>query len=79
MAELEQMARRHPGCDIQVVDNILDMAYFKDFLPVLAEAALGVDLFYETKSNLKKRADTAAARAGITRIQPGIECSPTPC
>jgi ribosomal peptide maturation radical SAM protein 1 len=73
MAELEQMAREHPGCDIQVVDNILDMAYFKDFLPMLADKRLGVDLFYETKSNLKKEQIRLLRRAGITRIQPGVE------
>ena len=73
MAELEQMVREHPGCDIQVVDNILDMSYFKDFLPMLAERRLGVDLFYETKSNLKKEQIRLLRRAGITRIQPGVE------
>ena len=28
--------KRYPGCDIQVVDNILDMNYFKTLLPELA-------------------------------------------
>src|SRR5258708_22444047 len=71
--ELAQLAREHPGCDIQVTDNILDMAYFKDFLPELAERRLGVDLFYETKSNLKKEQIRLLRRAGVRRIQPGIE------
>jgi ribosomal peptide maturation radical SAM protein 1 len=73
LSELEELARLHPGCDIQVVDNILDMAYFKDFLPMLAERGLGVDLFYETKSNLRKEQVRLLRRAGIRRIQPGIE------
>ncbi len=71
--ELTRMVGEHPGCDIQVVDNILDMAYFKDFLPMLAERRLGVDLFYETKSNLKKDQIRLLRQAGITRIQPGVE------
>jgi ribosomal peptide maturation radical SAM protein 1 len=71
--ELAQLAREHPGCDIQVTDNILDMGYFKDFLPELAERRLGVDLFYETKSNLKKEQVRLLRRAGVRRIQPGIE------
>jgi ribosomal peptide maturation radical SAM protein 1 len=71
--ELAQLAREHPGCDIHVTDNILDMAYFKDFLPELAERRLGVDLFYETKSNLKKEQVRLLRRAGVRRIQPGIE------
>jgi ribosomal peptide maturation radical SAM protein 1 len=73
IAELEELARKHPSCDIQVVDNILDMGYFKDFLPILAERKLGLDLFYETKSNLKKEHVRLLRSAGISRIQPGIE------
>jgi ribosomal peptide maturation radical SAM protein 1 len=71
--ELAQLAREHPGCDIHVTDNILDMGYFKDFLPELAERRLGVGLFYETKSNLKKEQVRLLRRAGVRRIQPGIE------
>ncbi|HXB54650.1 MAG TPA: RiPP maturation radical SAM C-methyltransferase [Vicinamibacteria bacterium] len=71
--ELAQLAAEHPGCDIQVTDNILDMGYFKDFLPALAERRLGVDLFYETKSNLKKDQVRLLRQAGVRRIQPGIE------
>jgi ribosomal peptide maturation radical SAM protein 1 len=73
VAELEGMVRGHPGCDVQVVDNILDMAYFKSLLPMLAERKLGVDLFYETKSNLKKEQIRLLREAGISRIQPGVE------
>jgi ribosomal peptide maturation radical SAM protein 1 len=73
LGELERMVGEHPGCDVQVVDNILDMGYFKDFLPMLAQRRLSVDLFYETKSNLKKGQIRLLRRAGITRIQPGVE------
>mgnify|MGYP003694331571 CR=1 FL=1 len=34
------LATTHPGCDIQVVDNILDLKYFKTLLPELAERKL---------------------------------------
>lgn len=73
LADLERMAGEHPGLDVQVVDNILDMAYFKDFVPALAERKLGVPLFYETKANLRKEQIRLLRKAGITRIQPGIE------
>ncbi len=73
VGELERLARRHPGCDVQVVDNILDMRYFGDFLPMLAERKLGVALFYETKSNLKKAQVRLLREAGVRRIQPGVE------
>lgn len=71
--ELVALTERHPGCDIQVVDNILDMEYFKTFLPALAERRLDFGLFYETKSNLKKEQVRMLRAAGVSEIQPGIE------
>jgi radical SAM superfamily enzyme YgiQ (UPF0313 family) len=56
---------------LAAADNILPMSYFNDFVPLLGE--LGVDLFYETKSNLREE-QVAALRSGNVRsIQPGIE------
>jgi ribosomal peptide maturation radical SAM protein 1 len=71
--ELVTLARRHPGCDLQVVDNILDMGYFKTLLPELAARRLDLGLFFETKSNLKKDHIRLLRAAGIRYIQPGIE------
>src|SRR5262249_38799339 len=64
---------RYPEGDIQVVDNILDLAYFKTLLPELADRGLDFGLFYETKSNLKKEQVRLLRRAGVHQIQPGIE------
>ncbi len=71
--ELVSLAAQHPGCDIQVVDNILDMDYFKNVLPELAARQVGLELFYETKSNLRKDQIRLLRAAGIVEIQPGIE------
>ena len=73
LAELTHLATSYPGSDIQVVDNILDLKYFKTLLPELAERKLNVSLFYETKSNLKKEQVRLLRDAGVTHIQPGIE------
>jgi len=73
LAELTHLAESHPGCDIQVVDNILDLKYFRTLLPALADKQLDVSLFYETKSNLKKDQVRLLRDAGVTMIQPGIE------
>ena len=73
LAELTHLATSHPGCDIQVVDNILDLKYFKTLLPELAKRKLNVSLFYETKSNLKKDQVRLLRDAGVLTIQPGIE------
>jgi len=72
-AEFQDLVRRFPDCDIQVVDNILDWNYFKTLLPALARKKLKIDLFYETKSNLKKDQVRLLRDAGVRSIQPGIE------
>ncbi len=72
-AEFKHLADTHPKSHIQVVDNILDLKYFKTLLPTLAEKKLSIDLFYETKSNLKKHQVKGLRDAGVNSIQPGIE------
>ena len=71
--ELAWLTKRHPGCDVDVTDNILDMRYFNDFLPGLAARRPLATLFYEVKSNLKKSQLRALKNAGVRSIQPGIE------
>lgn len=71
--ELASLTTRYPGRAICVVDNILDMSYFKTFIPALKEASLNADLFWEVKSNLKKSHVRQLKEANIRRIQPGVE------
>ncbi|KAB8145159.1 RiPP maturation radical SAM protein 1 [Chloroflexia bacterium SDU3-3] len=73
MAELVHLASGHPDSPISVVDNILDMKYFKDFIPSLIAKEMNLDLFYEVKANLRKEQVQMMRQAGITGIQPGIE------
>lgn len=58
-------------------DAILDYKYFATVLPELArlrrQYSLGLTLFYETKSNLRRQDVALLAAAGVKRIQPGIE------
>lgn len=71
--EFTTVTAKYPGYPIYVVDNILNLAYFKDLLPQLAERKLGLDLFFEVKANLKKEQLRQLRAAGVTIIQPGIE------
>ena len=71
--EFTQVTAKYPGYPIYVVDNILNLAYFKDLLPQLAERNLGLDIFFEVKANLKKEQLRQLRSAGVTIIQPGIE------
>jgi ribosomal peptide maturation radical SAM protein 1 len=73
IAELSSLTARYPNLPISVVDNILDMKYFKDFIPALIERELRLDLFYEIKANLSKEQLKLLHDAGIHDVQPGIE------
>jgi ribosomal peptide maturation radical SAM protein 1 len=71
--ELISLTGQYPNCSVSVVDNILELKYFNDFIPELTARRLGVELFYESKSNLRKEQVRQLRDAGITAIQPGIE------
>jgi len=71
--EFAQQVRRYRSFHLEAVDNILDMAYLKDLLPVLVAAETGYEIFYEVKANLSREQLRLLARAGVTSIQPGIE------
>lgn len=57
---------------VEMVDNILDMQYFRTVLPELA-AQPKADIFYEVKANLSKEQVQMLAQAQVKWIQPGIE------
>jgi len=71
--ELTYLTNRYPGYHVSVVDNILDMKYFKDLIPEITARKLDIELFYEVKANLKKEQVRLLRDAGVTIIQPGIE------
>lgn len=72
-AELTGLCARHGVVDAANADNILEMRYFDEFIPRLAESGAGLRIFYETKSNLKPWHWAALGRAGIRKVQAGIE------
>jgi ribosomal peptide maturation radical SAM protein 1 len=71
--ELEYLVDRWQVDLVVTVDNILDMRYFNDLLPTLAEARRPMRIFYEVKANLSRKQIAMLAAAGVYRIQPGLE------
>ena len=71
--EIDFLARRHGVKRIDSVDNILDVRYIQTLFPRLAASGLGVELFYEVKSNLRYDQLAALRAGGMRTIQPGIE------
>jgi ribosomal peptide maturation radical SAM protein 1 len=70
--ELSYLASRH-GSDFVSADTILDMRYFDEFLPRLAREGPNITMYFQMKANLRPEQLTLLARAGIKKIQPGIE------
>lgn len=71
--ELVTQAHRYRTFRFHGVDNILDMGYLRQLFPVLAEAGVTYEIFYEVKANLTRDQIRTLARGGVTSIQPGIE------
>ena len=71
--EIAELRERYGVPTFSVVDDILDMRYFKSVLPMLTEARLGADFFWEVKANLTAEHVRQLRDAGVVFIQPGIE------
>jgi ribosomal peptide maturation radical SAM protein 1 len=71
--ELSDLRARYSVRTFNVVDDILDMGYFKTVMPDLAKAGLDIDFFWEIKSNLTHEQVRLLRKAGVTSVQPGIE------
>jgi ribosomal peptide maturation radical SAM protein 1 len=78
LEELTTLARRYQRLDFEITDNILDLRYLRDVLPQLCELGYDLRLYYETKANLRREQVRLLKRAGVDRIQPGIESLSTP-
>jgi len=71
LQDFSRLQERYGSGRFEVVDNILDMRYFTSVLPQLE--GRGLNIFYETKANLKREHVQQLARSGVRWIQPGIE------
>jgi len=70
--EFKYLSEKYNNNKFEVVDNILPMEYMKTVIPQLSKNKQ-YNIFYETKSNLKKEHIEQLANAGIQWIQPGFE------
>jgi ribosomal peptide maturation radical SAM protein 1 len=73
IAELRHLVSAYGVRAVELVDNILDMRYFHDFIPAVIDADLGLELFLEVKANLGKEQLRMLRDAGTCVFQPGIE------
>jgi ribosomal peptide maturation radical SAM protein 1 len=73
LEEMRYLRDRYDTTSFSMVDDILDLRYFRSVLPALAEAELGIEFFWEVKANLTREQVRQLRDAGVIYIQPGIE------
>lgn len=73
LREMDVLSKRYGSNRFEAVDNIMDMRYYKTLIPEIIRAGSPYRIFYETKSNLKRRQVELLRRAGVIWIQPGVE------
>ncbi|HEY6348788.1 MAG TPA: RiPP maturation radical SAM C-methyltransferase [Candidatus Angelobacter sp.] len=71
--EIKHLVTTYEGGDIYNTDNIVDLRYFSELFPRLISEGIQVNLFYETKANLKKSQLLIFKKLGSKSFQPGIE------
>lgn len=71
--EIHDLSKRYGISTFEAVDNILDMSYFRTFLPALAGNGHELRFLYEVKANLTRDEVRMLSDAGVAWIQPGIE------
>jgi len=71
--EIKYLLETYRNPEIFTTDNIVDVRYFSELFPRLAADGVKLQLFYETKANLKKSQLMSFWNVGSTRFCPGIE------
>jgi ribosomal peptide maturation radical SAM protein 1 len=70
---IRELRRRHGLDRFFAVDNIIDHRYYETLLDRLAKEPGSLLVHYEIKSNLTRHQVEKLARAGVRKVQPGIE------
>lgn len=71
--EIEEAVKKYRILNISFADNILDMKYFKTFLPKIKELDWDINMFFEIKANITYEQVKLLKDAGVKEVQPGIE------
>jgi ribosomal peptide maturation radical SAM protein 1 len=73
VAELEALAQVHGLTSFMAADNILDFRAYRELLLNIEKSPVDYDLFYEIKANVRRADIATLRRAGVWRVQPGVE------
>lgn len=71
--EIEELSSEEGTFKLEAADLVLGQEHGREVLAELARRELDYELFWECRASLSKEDLRRMARAGVTRIQPGIE------
>ena len=71
--EMAYLSQRYDTARFRLVDNIIDMKYVDELFGKFASDYCDLDVFIETKSNLRKSQIRTLAAGGVKCMQPGLE------
>jgi len=71
--EMAYLSERYDTARFRLVDNIIDMKYVDELFGKFASDYCDLDVFIETKSNLRKSQIRTLAAGGVKCMQPGLE------
>jgi ribosomal peptide maturation radical SAM protein 1 len=71
--EIAYLSQRYDTARFRLVDNIIDMKYVDELFGQFAKDHCDLDVFIETKSNLRKSQIRTLATGGVKCMQPGLE------
>ena len=71
--EMAYLSQRYDTARFRLVDNIIDMKYVDELFGKFASNYCDLDVFIETKSNLRKSQIRTLAAGGVKCMQPGLE------
>jgi ribosomal peptide maturation radical SAM protein 1 len=71
--ELVEQARKHQVLTFNATDNILDLDHIDQLMPRLRDSGIDFDIFFELKTNLRKREILALREGGVRRFYGGVE------
>jgi ribosomal peptide maturation radical SAM protein 1 len=78
LEELKAAVAKHQVLDVMFADNILSQGFVRELLPRIRELGWDLQIFFEIKANQSYSQLEGIARAGVARVQPGIESFSTP-
>ena len=73
LREFDYLAEKNGSHSFQVADNILNPNLFQSVFPEFTRKGLKLNIFFETRSSLKREQIRLMIEVGVREIQPGIE------